>query len=272
MREYNEYRKILQLWEEGRNKSEIEQITGIPRATVRDCIKRYGNLETLEAKAQAEIMPILLNTLSDESKENHLTLHSSYAYLFGLYLGDGHIIRVRRVYRLRVFLDIRYPNIIQQCAQAMHMLFPENQVGQDLTIYQGKPSMMTVGVYHKDLPLFFPQHGEGMKHERKIELADWQQRIIVAYPLEFLRGLYHSDGSRFVNRVNVRGTNYEYIRYQFTNYSADIRQLFCATCDRLGLQWTEKTRASKTYTGVTDIFISKRTDVDYLDRVIGAKS
>ncbi|MBN8635496.1 MAG: hypothetical protein J0M07_09265 [Anaerolineae bacterium] len=274
MRSPDEYRQILRLWEAGRNKSEIEQITGIPRATVRDCIKRYGNVETLEAKAQEELTPILLPVLEGKMVGNYAHLHAAYAYLLGLYLGDGHLVRVRNVHRLRIFLDVRYPNIIAQCTQAMQTLFPGNQVGQELTEYRGRPSMITVGLYHRDLLHFFPQHGEGMKHERKIELTDWQQRIVTANPLEFFRGLYHSDGSRFINRVKVAGKDYEYPRYQFTNASEDIIGLFCAACDQIGVTWTRKLRRARAATHVDnfDIYISKRPDVAYLDSVIGAKS
>jgi len=271
MRSIKEYRHILELWESGVNKKAIARITGIPRGTVMDCIKRYGNLETLEAKAQEELTPILFQVLCGEVDGNHTKIHAQYAYLLGLYLGDGHVIKMRRVYRLRVFLDYRYPNIIASCTQAMQTLFPENQIGQALSEYNGKPSMVTVSLYYKDLPLFFPQHGEGMKHTRKIELETWQQRIIIAYPLEFFRGLYHSDGSRFVNRV--QGGAYEYVRYQFTNVSQDIIKLFCDTCDRLGVHWTPKVfvPANASHQPKTDIFISKRPDVAYLDSVIGAK-
>ena len=38
---------------------------------------------------------------------------ASYVYLLGLYLGDGYISEHRRsVYRLRIVLDVKYPEII----------------------------------------------------------------------------------------------------------------------------------------------------------------
>ncbi len=79
----------------------------------------------------------------------------------------------------------------------------------------------------------FPQHGPGRKHERRIALASWQQRIVDAYPRQLLRGLIHSDGCRVMNRV-WKG-KYEYPRYFFTNVSADILQIFRDTCDAIGV-------------------------------------
>jgi hypothetical protein len=72
----------------------------------------------------------------------------------------------------------------------------------------------------------FPQHGPGRKHHRRIELADWQQKIVDAAPQEFLRGLIHTDGWRGINRVYVKGKHHEYPRYRFSNRSDDIRKLF----------------------------------------------
>jgi len=270
MRSPDEYRRILRLWEEGMNKSEIEQITKIPRATIRDCIKRYGNLETLEIKTQEEAIPRLLQILCTQVSGEYTKIHAQYAYLLGLYLGDGHVVKMRRVYRLRIFLDYKYPNIITSCSQAMQTLFPENQIGQAVKENNGKPSMVTVSLYYKYLPLFFPQHGEGEKHTRPIILEQWQQKIVDQHSLEFFRGLYHSDGSRSRNIVNGK----DYPRYSFTNTSNDIIKIFCDTCDRLGVHWTPKFFKSKDskHQDRWDIFISKRPDVAYLDSVIGAKT
>ena len=46
---------------------------------------------------------------------------SEYVYLLGLYLGDGTIsVHRRGVYRLRIFLDMKYPEIVAECETAMH--------------------------------------------------------------------------------------------------------------------------------------------------------
>ena len=47
-------------------------------------------------------------------------LGPKYVYLLGLYLGDGMITQApRRVFRLRIVLDQKYPGIIDRCAEAM---------------------------------------------------------------------------------------------------------------------------------------------------------
>ena len=112
-----------------------------------------------------------------------------------------------------------------------------------------------------------PQHGPGRKHERKIELETWQQTIVGQYTGAFVRGLFHSDGCRTLNRVRrncVDGEHwYEYPRYFFTNYSSDIMRLCGESLDSIGVDW----RLSKP----TDISVARRNAVARLDQFVGPK-
>ncbi len=260
MRTYEEKHLILELWEKGYNKKQIARMTGIPRGTVLDCIKQFGSLQGLESNKESASKSTSDEVLHRIWNPENVDLQKSYAYVLGIYLGDGYIVRNNRVYFLRVFLDERYPGIIDCCAANIQTLLPENKVN---VMHSTQGNFVEVICTHKFWPEMLPQHGKGKKHDREIKLVDWQQIIIDTYPLEFFRGLYHSDGSRFSNIV--KGTDYP--RYSFTNYSDDIRRMFCEACDRLGIHWTEKARYGKP----ADIFISKRKDVAYLDSVIGPK-
>jgi len=95
-------------------------------------------------------------------------------------------------------------------------------------------------------------------------LADWQEKLVREQPEQFIRGLIHSDGCRFVNRVHANGKTYEYPRYNFTNASTDIRNLFSATCDQLGI---ESRRMNQ-----RNISIARRESVARLDEFVGPKS
>jgi hypothetical protein len=258
MRSFEEYQQILDLWEQGKKKKRIAILTGIPRGTVRDCIERYHSTEGLEeARAIKPDVLITLETLKTGTSAGTKSLFEAYAYLLGLYLGDGCISRLPRTYRLRVALDTRYPDIIGECAGAMETLLPFNKVN----ILQGDGNYVEVGCFSNHWPALFPQHGAGPKHLRPIILEPWQQAIVETYPIPFLRGLIHSDGCRSTNIV--KGKNYP--RYEFSNMSADIKRIFCSICDQLGIHW-------RTATGGRNIQIACRKDVEYLDRFIGPKS
>jgi hypothetical protein len=258
MRTYEEYHKILSLWDTGLyNKSELAQETGIPRGTIRDCIEKFINLKGLEEyraeNVEMDGQSSLVKTLQNKNEVENL--HKTYAYLLGLYLGDGYISQSPRVHRLRVTLDKKYPAIINSCVEAMQILLPDNQVGIVDDI-----GCVNVSCYYKYWNQVFPQDGDGRKHNRPIILEDWQQRIVDTFPLEFFRGLYHSDGCRSQNIV--KGKNYP--RYTFSNESDDIRKLFTDTVEKLGLSWTTANRRN--------VAISRREDVEWLDKYVGAKA
>jgi hypothetical protein len=49
----------------------------------------------------------------------------SYAYLLGLYLGDGHLVQTDRSWQLIVSLDGAYPEIVEECRDAMVLTVPQ---------------------------------------------------------------------------------------------------------------------------------------------------
>lgn len=122
----------------------------------------------------------------------------------------------------------------------------------------------------KQWPTVFPHHGPGRKHERRIVLEAWQQRIVDAHPWEFIRGLIHSDGCRITNwttrTVGGERKRYEYPRYFFTNVSGDIRALFCATLDRVGVEW-RTAGGRRPY----NISVARRASVELMDLHVGPK-
>jgi hypothetical protein len=52
----------------------------------------------------------------------------SYAYVLGLYLGDGYLARHPRTFRLEITLDAAYPGIVAECMSAVATLMPRNRV------------------------------------------------------------------------------------------------------------------------------------------------
>jgi hypothetical protein len=173
-----------------------------------------------------------------------------------LYLGDGCLSAHRRdVFKLRISLDARYPEIINECQDAMRAVMPRSRVNR---VHFG--TWFEVYSYSKAWPCLFPQHGPGKKHERRIVLLPWQWRLVSERPDLLLRGLLHSDGCRF--QSTGRG-GWSHPRYAFSNVSRDIRAIFCAACELLGLRWTAS--ADRT------IYVSRKADVALLDLFVGPK-
>jgi hypothetical protein len=182
-------------------------------------------------------------------------LGPAYAYLLGLYLGDGMLSPGRgNVWRLRISLDAKYPQIVARALETMAEV-SERRVGTVMRI-----GCLEVWGYWKHWVCLFPQHGIGHKHQRSISLESWQRSVVVAYPEDFIAGLIHSDGCRVLNRVQ-RGV---YPRYFFSNYSAEIREIFVWACSLVGVE----SRAA----GPRNIAVSRRASVAILDRLVGPKA
>jgi hypothetical protein len=245
MRSAEQFDAAKRLFAAGLNDCAIARLTGIPRATVRDWRCRPQVRTRLPAGSTACGVDHDFAALPVEA----------YCYLLGLYLGDGCISRVRRVWRLRVVLDTKYPAIIDRCREAIDMLMPS----QRARVMQLPKNCVEVSLYSKHWPCLLPQHGPGKKHTRPIRLEPRQQALVDQATEEFILGLIHSDGCRVV--ANDRGVTS--IRYHFTNMSEDILGLFTAALDAVGIPWT---RSSKKI-----VSIYRKAATARLDEFVGPK-
>lgn len=157
-------------------------------------------------------------------------------------------------------MDAAYPAIIEEvCAGIL-------AVRGNGTVSRHRPRgerCVVLTSYTRAWNCFFPQHGRGAKHQRPIVLAEWQLSMVREHPGWFARGLIQSDGWRGVNRVRVKGRDYEYPRYQFSNRSSDIRRLFTDALDELGIDWRPW--------GPWHISVARSSSVALLDEHVGPK-
>lgn len=223
------------------------EITGVPVATIRTW-RRRG---TAPACPDCGGPPHAVADLDT----------GAYAYLLGMYLGDGLIERQPSgTTRLHVALDLAHPRIANELATAIETICGRRpSVRPDRT---GKRCLHVRSTW-RSWPCLFPQAGPGRKHTRPIELVPWQREIVGAAPGPLLRGLIHSDGWRGENRVVVKGRPYAYPRYQFSNRSDDIRRIFCDACDALGIAWRPW--------GRWNISVARRDAVALMDEHVGPK-
>ncbi|MGW7679785.1 helix-turn-helix domain-containing protein [Kribbella sp. NPDC054772] len=187
---------------------------------------------------------------------------AAYALLLGWYLGDGSIARARRdVFTLQIANDARYTQLNQEIAATIKRV----KANASPCLRKGR-GVILVEARWKHWPCVFPQHGPGRKHLRKIELADWQLAIVAKFPQQLLRGLFHSDGCRFVNWASKPGREkrYYYVRYQFSNESDDIRRILTDALDLLGIAWKQPRR--------NVIAVSRKEAVGALESFVGPKS
>ncbi len=236
--------RALSLAGAGLSTKEISSLLGVPRATLRDWL------------AGAVPLAAQPSHCAQCGAEHDLAqLSGDYVYLLGLYLGDGWISRLpRTVFRLRLALDLRYPQIIEDAAAAIHSVRTRKA-----HVRVAGAGYAEVSSYWKAWPCLIPQHGRGLKHERRIALTSWQRGLVEDWPEQLVRGLVHSDGCRFTNSGRA---GWSAPRYSFTQRSRDVQNIFRDACDLLGVRWTEA--GIKTY-------VSRKADVARLDEFIGPK-
>jgi hypothetical protein len=248
-------RQALDLINGGSSLRSVSMATGINRTTLREWRDNPEKLQAARAYCpRCGDDPALPEPRAD------------YAYLLGLYLGDGCISvggdPAKGVWKLRIACADAWPGLIDECVRAMRAVRPTSKV---MTVQ--KQGCQEVLSYSRHWPCLFPQHGPGKKHLRRIELQPWQQAIVTEFPGEFARGLFHSDGYRGLNRVRrvpAHGDHwYEYPRYLFTNKSQEILGLCGAALDRLEVEWR--------FTQPEVISVAKREAVARLDAFVGPK-
>ncbi len=245
-RSVDEFNQVSQLIADGLNNCVIARITGVPRETVRDW--RRNPPRSLAGGSPSD-------SPCGRLHEFDALPEGAYAYLLGMYLGDGWISRDRRSWRLRIACDAKYPAIIERCRQAIDAVMP----GQMASAVKRKGNCVDVSLYSQHWPCLLPQHGPGRKHNRRIVLQPWQQAIVDNEAEEFVLGLLHSDGCRVV--ANDRGVMST--RYHFSNRSEDIHGLFTAALDLLEIPW----RRSSRYI----VSIYRKAATERLDEFVGPK-
>ncbi len=245
MRSQAEVTTALALVKSGLNDGEVSRRLDIPRSTIVDW--RHGRVPNLQRG----------HSVCDGC--SGLIPHppaGPYAYLLGIYLGDGCISQHPRAYAIRIMLDSRYPGIIDETASALEAVLPGKHAWRGR---HGSDRCVVVAMYWRHWPCLIPQHGPGRKHLRTIALEPWQREIIEGHHEQFLRGLIHSDGCRVV--ANDRGV--ASVRYHFSNLSEDIKALYCASLDALGIPWTRPSNK--------DIAVYRKHATAMLDQFIGPK-
>jgi hypothetical protein len=244
-------RRALTLVGEGRSLNSVSRLTGISRAAIRDWLIR---IEPLRRTSECVRCTVPASTPSPAP---------AYAYLLGLYLGDGCLSRQPGgCYALRIACSDAWPGLIDACEGAIRAIRPEGSVCR-----VQKEGCTMVTSYSKHWPCLFPQHGPGKKHDRSIALEPWQREAVDTHPWEFVKGLVHSDGCRITNWATrlVRGERkrYEYPRYFFTNRSDDIRRLYTDALGALGVEWKQA--------NAWNVSVARRESVALMDRYVGPK-
>jgi DNA-binding transcriptional regulator WhiA len=234
--------KVLEDYNSGKNKSQLEKEYNISRSTIRYWIDNKDSIFIPKTTDKT------LDVIIQEIKNNKET----YNYILGLYLGDGCISPHKMSYKLRITQDNKYPKSIIDIKNILNSFFPNN------TFTCNPKGCTVIGIYDKNLPLYFPQHAPGKKHDRKIKLADYQRDNLDYENL--MKGLWVSDGSYYLAQK-------KYECYNFTNKSTDIISLFEECLNSFNIAYRKRMKKN----GVWILEITKKSEVSKMKDLIGVK-
>lgn len=121
MKPHSQVERALELADAGMNNCEIGCEIGVNRRTVSDWVRGCSRIRKRPDEYKGGRRPVgaTCPRCSGETEFVPGLTKYSYAYLLGLYLGDGLIsTHPRDVHRLRIFLDRKYSLIIRECEAA----------------------------------------------------------------------------------------------------------------------------------------------------------
>jgi hypothetical protein len=165
--------EALQLKQAGLTDRAVSEATGVPVNTIR--IWRRNGPPRL-VRWILEGAP-LCATCQQPAHDFDGLPPASYAYLVGVYLGDGCLARAGGSWNLRISLDASYPGIVGECCSAVSALR-----GRQAGVCPSRRDGSVVSSNWISWPCLLPQHGPGRKHERKIEFLSWQRSSLIGRP------------------------------------------------------------------------------------------
>ena len=131
-------------------------------------VTKLAAVEDLKSSVRKDVQvrilppPPWLVRESDPDERKREAVWRAYAFLLGIYLGDGHIVHAKKSFRLQIYLHAANHDLIERVVATIKTLLPERPIA---VIKHGRAAV-AVSVYFAAWPWLFPQHGVGRKHTR----------------------------------------------------------------------------------------------------------
>ena len=257
----------------GTSDSHVARVLCLPRETVRDW-RRGGWRRTDATAGQDPTCPVCIGPYRrNVSRVSGGDFDAAaYAYLLGLYLGDGWLSRHRgSVYKLRI-----RPRRARQrerpsratVRRAPSLLRVSRAIG---VASAGKATVRRAWGALEALALSCCSPRQARRAGGNEDVGGAGVRLLAALARVCDRArtpraaLARADPGRRLSGGYVTGSDGRaYPRYFFSNRSSDILAIFCRACDHLGLAWTRPS--------AKHVSIARRPDVARLDDLVGPKS
>lgn len=258
-----EYEKVIELHKKGLKIVDIIKETGLKRSCINNWIRGVNGKsfsDTYIKNVEDKHIANPIDFLKYLNNENTL-LNYEYSYVLGLYLGDGNISSNSRTKQFNITLDKKYEKLNDEVVKTFNKLFGKLPYVYDKSIDRGQKyvsNCIVIRYTNKNIGVIFPHEGIGRKHNRKIELSEWQKQIID--PVGIVKGLFFSDGCYYYDTHNKK------YMYNFNNRSNDIIGILVTYLAVLKINYNVMKYEEKTI-----LTVKTQSDVKLLHDLIGDK-
>lgn len=202
---------------------------------------KYGDLGTPEGRRLGGLRSLIThkksNTGFNTLKKIRLPRYSErLAELFGILAGDGHVGKYQVSMTTNAETDIDHAKFVQKLFIALFKT--------DAHISRRKSAKAVVVVLSSKIASeFFEKQGltRGNKVAAQLEVPEWIRKN-KKFSTAFVRGLFDTDGSVYVDTHVIRGRLYRNIGLAFTNRSIPLLSFFKNVLETLEFHPTQKTK------------------------------
>jgi len=180
---------------------------------------------------------------------------SELAELLGILAGDGHL----GVYQATVTTN---SDTDREHAEYIKMLCEKLFSVPVRISYRKKQKACVVVVSSKEVCRFLARKGmtQGHKIRSGMHMPPWVQARKV-FRLAFIRGLFDTDGSVYVDIHQIKGRIYKNIAMMFSNRCLPLLADFKSTLESVGLHPTQKTKYA--------VFLRRKKEIQQYFKLIG---
>ena len=226
-------------------------------------VRLHGNPGTTEGRALGGARSLLVqkNKKTNFKVLRKITLPNqskNLAELVGIFMGDGHVHEYQATVVTNSITDKEHAQYISELIQKLFFV--------PVSITKRKNSnALVVCVSSKEFCRLLSLFGipKGNKVTLQVKMPKWITNKM-SYRKAFIRGLFDTDGSVYLDNKTHNGKNYSYLGMSFSNRSLPLISAFKEELQSLGFHPTQKTKYA--------VFLRRRKEILRYFSVIGSSN
>ncbi|MFA5876917.1 MAG: LAGLIDADG family homing endonuclease [Candidatus Paceibacterota bacterium] len=214
--------------------------------------RRLGGLNSLKTHNLRKTGFKVLRSLKNPPNSSEL------AELLGILAGDGHLGEYQATVTTNSDTDREHAEYIKALCEKLFSIPVRIS-------YRKKQKACVVVVSSKEVCRFLARKGMAQDHKIRsgMHMPPWIQARKV-FRLAFIRGLFDTDGSVYVDTHQIKGRTYKNIAMMFSNRCIPLLSDFKSALESIGLHPTQKTQYA--------VFLRRKKEIQRYFELIGSSN